>query len=45
MVGFDRLDKNGVARIKVFGNGMGVRVARLSESVASDIMVFVIGAY
>jgi hypothetical protein len=44
-VGFDRLDKNGVERIKLFGNGMGARIARLSESVVSDIMVFLIGAY
>ena len=44
-MGLGRLDKNGVERIKVFGNGMGVRIARLSESVASDIMVFLIGAY
>jgi hypothetical protein len=45
LVGFDRLDKNGVERNKVFGNGMDARIARLSESVVSDIMVFLIGAY
>jgi hypothetical protein len=37
-VGLDSLDKNGVERIKVFRNRVGGRIARLSESVLSDII-------
>jgi len=38
LVGLDSLDKNGVERIKVFRNRVGGRIARLSESVLSDII-------